>query len=438
MSLSISQAVGWTASGERKEYNVSDLSGAQTTLGYPGYKPNENKVVHLLFKKLSPANLLTSNIIDMITSATDKVRVSDRWDNWRDGNSTMSIGGIKVPSVPDNIYPSVESLQINGGFTYGTKTATDILKNGAGAIINTIETAAKTAESISMAAKGIGSVTTQAVKSVPGGVKNLGDMFHGRTVENTFSNKVITDVGRKGTIASRLENFPILDPDSTTAIAPTSIQLEFTLGCGNYFDGEIEVVRPIAAIENTIAPTITDDREMLAPMGSGSQFMALMWGATASALGGVLDAAGNALANVVDVAKPVKQLDGSTSGVNIMGGIQQAVSELGDLGWNVQKNILKSKELAIAALANYTTVLFIRLGNSTVGPFIVEGCNHMFDYSQVDEKGYPYKGTLTLNLKYIFRPTNEDLLSQMGYIVSSPNSSDSTNSGTNNANTASS
>lgn len=418
MSLSISQAVGWTASGERKEYNVSDLSGAQTTLGYPGYKPNENKVVHLLFKKLPPANLLTSNIIDMITSATDKGRVSDRWDNWRDGNSTMSIGGIKVPSVPDNIYPSVDSFQINGGFTYGTKTATDILKNGAGAIINTIETAAKTAESISMAAKGIGSVAA----GVAGNIKNLGDRFAGKTVENTFSKDFMTDVGRKGTIASRLENFPILDPDSTTALAPTSIQLEFTLGCGNYFDGEIEVVRPIAAIENTIAPTITDDREMLAPMGSGSQFMALMWGATASALGGVLDAAGSALAGAADAI--------TSSGGNIMNGMQQAVSELGDLGWNVQKNILKSKELAIAALANYTTVLFIRLGNSTVGPFIVEGCNHMFDYSQVDEKGYPYKGTLTLNLKYIFRPTNEDLLSQMGYIVSSSGSG--TDSGTSN------
>ena len=55
--------------------------------------------------------------------------------------------------------------------------------------------------------------------------------------------------------------------------------------------------------------------------------------------------------------------------------------------------------------------------NLSIAPIVIESCSHVFDYSQVDEKGYPARGTLSIKVKYIFKPNLEDNLTQMGYKV---------------------
>ena len=74
-------------------------------------------------------------------------------------------------------------------------------------------------------------------------------------------------------------------------------------------------------------------------------------------------------------------------------------------------------EYAIAATAGITTVLFYRIGQYIAGPFQIKSVNYDFDYSMVDEAGYPYKGTISLGLENIYKPDAKDIVAQAGYIV---------------------
>lgn len=423
--VSITKAVGWTAAGEKVPYDLigggSD-NGAifqSNNMGVPGYLPNQNKIVHLHFKRLTGTeNLLNTSLRDMIDS------IGDKWDNWRDGLSSLFAAGNDTPNivVPQNIYPVMESMSINGGFTIGAQNAADAMKKGSGSILSGIKDAAgsvaKFSEAASWAVGGLKGAKARAGASMEA-LKTEGTSLSASNLLGNASSVLGNAVGssglssdfagatlNKGAITSRFDDFPVFDADSTTLKSPGQIVLQFNIGSGNYFDGEIEVVRPIAAIENKIAPIAYGNR-FFAPMGSPAQFSAAVWGASIGVFGDLLGSLAGELQGFVNTA---------TSG-GVGAAFQNTMNDLKNIGYNVQESVLNAQDAASAALGPYTTFLFMRMGNSTLGPYYVSSASHTFDYSNVDEKGYPASGTLTLEIKSILKPTNVDMLTQMGYVI---------------------
>ena len=416
MGRSISEAVGWTAAGERVDYKIyKDPVGDAE----PGFKVNKNKIVHLCFYKYKDKNkniinTPIENVIDSLDGSTDE----NYWDNWRDGKSLIAgedIGGLKVPN---SVYPVMDNLNIQGGFNIGSITATEIMNKGAGTIIEKINEIAKNAAKFGEAANfGLNAMDT--VKNGVMGSKSIGEAIDG--ANNALLNMPSTGAANalnKGIITSKFDSFPVANMDGLQAKAPEQVSFTFNIGCANYFDGELEVVRPIAAIENKIIPvfatgagTDSDPNTILAPMASPAQFSAAVWGATATTLAGVFGTVANVASAGVDT------ITSAFSGGDTRAAAQNLGAELLDMGYRVQRNVIRAKDAAVAAIAPYTVLLFIRCGNATLGPFSIESCSHIFDYSQVDEKGYPYKGTLTLGIKTVFKPNRDDNLVQMGYRI---------------------
>ncbi len=433
----VSQAVGWDANGKNYDYNLigGDANNVNLRNSYdvPGYIPNQNKILHLCFYKIKDASLLLNNslgdIIGSIGSSSNiNGGISNCWDNWRDGKNTIDLGNDNnsVPAlvVPDSVYPVLDNFAINGGFELGVTSATDVMKGGSMAIL---EGAYEAAANVAKFSEGI-NFGLSASADLLSTTKDKGIKAAWNSINSSnLAAKGADGALMKGSLTSRFDDFPVFNGSASKAIAPGEITLGFNIGCGNYFDGEVEVVRPIAAIENKIIPVIKpgDMNRIYGPMGSPAQFAAAVWGSAAGILPTLFSTAGRALSTA---AEGIAGTVGAAVGGDTATGIRQMATTteaLGNLAYETQETVLRAKDAAVAAVSKYTTLLFMRLGNSVIGPFYIDKCSHKFDYSQVDEKGYPYKGTITLSVKYMLKPNNYDNLSQMGYITTSSASSSS-------------
>ena len=408
MGKVINQAIGWDANNSPYNYTIYKPKGDENEV--PGYHVNQNKILHLCFYKIQQENLLTSALGTILQGIMNNE--GNSWDNWRDGKSTIDAAAIDSLVVPNNIYPVLENFTIQGGFTLGSKDVAETMRDGSNSILEGIYNAAGVAAKIG---EGINTAIS-VVKTTGGNVaaaKGAKEGLDALLKMNNAEGNAADDAVMTGMLTSKFDNFPIFNAEETRAIAPGQIDLQFNIGSGNYFDGELEVVRPIAAIENKVIPVHIggSPNKLRGPMGSPAQFSAAVWGATAGAIGDTILTIGEALSVKSDgIIGEVKK-----------SGIKEAAGDIGaqlaKLGYNIQENVIAAKDAAVAALGPFTTLLFMRLGNSTIGPFVIESCSHVFDYSQVDEKGYPARGTLSIKVKYIFKPNLEDNLTQMGYKV---------------------
>ena len=221
MGRSISEAVGWTAAGERVDYKIyKDPVGDAE----PGFKVNKNKIVHLCFYKYKDKNIINTpieTVIDSLEGSTDE----NYWDNWRDGKSLIAgedIGGLKVPS---SVYPVMDNLNIQGGFNIGSIPATEIMNKGAGTIIEKINEIAGNAAKFGEAAN-FGLSAMGAVKNGVMGSKSIGEAIDG--ANNALTNMPKTGADNalnKGIITSKFDSFPVANMDGLQAKAPEQVSL---------------------------------------------------------------------------------------------------------------------------------------------------------------------------------------------------------------------
>lgn len=220
-----------------------------------------------------------------------------------------------------------------------------------------------------------------------------------------------------GLMISKYRNIPVLKGVSSFNI-PSSLKFEFSFGSAGIFSGEEEVVKPILVLARALAPTLSYNSKTGKYDGN---FVI-----------------GNAPSNEYALAKVVQGIWQNLTGVKqgedansqelfkIQGsGKDDLNAELsGQLGGNVtteteKKSMIETVSTAVAQklteLQNAIHDAFdsaaksllenngvfkgirLRIGRLALPPMIVKKVNFNFDFEKIDEYGFPYKGTLTLD-----------------------------------------
>lgn len=379
-------------------YTGQEIKGSGT---YFGRTPNENKIINLAFYTYGENEFLGKDLPQIIADL--RKADCDKWDNWKDGLSkVINSGGAKtqLPAVPEKVRPELKDLTIKGGIDFEFLNAADSLKQGGGSVLGTLKEISDNVRTYSQIASAVIDATG---KSNADGTAASGALHSARSYD----------------LASKFDEFNLINPAKITYKSPESISLDFSFGSAGFFDGEIEVVRPIMALINTIAPqyygSVEDgsyrNHSIVGPAASPTQFYAAMWGATTGM-------AGDSLKAIVSSAKTVeKTITNVASSGNIKGALKSISNGVGDLAEKVSNAVLQAQDAAVSAAAEVSVFLFYRLGQYIAGPFQITDMHYNFDYNYVDESGYPYKGTITISLKNVFKPTAVDLLYQAGYLT---------------------
>ena len=412
----VTQAKGRTPDGMYHTFMLGTPTGA-----YYGRVPNKNKVVNLYLYRYASNEFLKGDLPAVIESLRDNNKV---WDNWKKGES-LTVNGQKtiLMDVPKTVLPVTDDLKIEGGFQYGTISASEAMKQGGGAILGTVKASAKDAGSFLMS-------VNAGAQAIDTGFEGLakGDYAGGISLaENAM--KTTKNSGRSLNITSKIDNVNIYNGDETKYTDAKSLKLSFDFGCGGFYDGEIEVVRPIMALVAALAPHfdgINDEsgakHRLALPGANPAQFYAATWG-------GTIGAGADALTSILSGAKE-KEIAGDIKGglgsvvdngldaSTMAKGLVSESEKLVNIADKVVEATINGMEYAISAVAGITTVLFYRIGQYIAGPFQIKSVNYDFDYNMVDEAGYPYKGNITLGLENIYRPDAKDIVAQAGYVVS--------------------
>ena len=164
-----------------------------------------------------------------------------------------------------------------------------------------------------------------------------------------------------------------------------SLKFEFSFGQAGIFSGEQEVVKPILALASLFAPLRQENGYTSGPMPTPPAFL-VHYFAQFGGEGG-------------------KDLISSTANTikTSMAGDDNVLKEVANAAisslTNIESQLIKIQEDAIKATLNEegSRALCIRYGRMAVGPFTVKDVSWSFDFTHVDEYGFPYKGTLTFS-----------------------------------------
>lgn len=222
-----------------------------------------------------------------------------------------------------------------------------------------------------------------------------------------------------GLMISKYKNIPVLKDVSTFSL-PSSLKFEFSFGSAGIFSGEEEVVKPILAIARALAPTFSGNfvtgnapstERALAEIVQG------IWGRLTGGNRRVEKTDGNNQiklngkgvglndsdlqdeelvnsmgGNFVDTSNNEKKQTTSlfetvsTDVANKLTNLQNIIHEAFD---GAAKDLLTQKE-------NFKGIR-LRMGRLVLPPMIVKKVIFNFDFDKIDEYGFPYKGTLTLD-----------------------------------------
>jgi hypothetical protein len=196
--------------------------------------------------------------------------------------------------------------------------------------------------------------------------------------------RVATGVGGGGRMMSRFAKAPAWD--TTTALQyQGEVKFSFQFGRYGLFSGEHEVVRPILAIASKFAISIAGNYA-IGPAPTLPMYMVKMLETLGANAGGILAGAGN------DLKAAAK--DG-ISAAGIVGALT-----------NIEARIYNAVDKGVAAGMAGVRTFYLRVGRVITGPFICGNIAWNFDFEQVDEYGFPWKGDITLGgLETTYFPT---------------------------------
>jgi len=166
----------------------------------------------------------------------------------------------------------------------------------------------------------------------------------------------------------------------------SSLKFTFQFGQAGIFSGEHEVVRPIITLARLFRPLEAEQNYFKGPIPTPPAYLAGFL-TTLSDVG---------LRGIMSDSRSMGE-DGEAAG-----GIVRRVTD-------IEANLIRTTETVIrTTLANDSRALCIRMGRMTWGPAVVNNVDWSFDFTQVDEYGFPYQGTLTFGgLESILIPTND-------------------------------
>lgn len=215
-----------------------------------------------------------------------------------------------------------------------------------------------------------------------------------------------------GLMISKYKNIPVLKDVSTLSL-PSSLKFEFSFGSAGIFSGEEEVVKPILAIARALAPTFSGNfvnGNAPSTERALAEIVQRIW-STLTGGGDNSKKGSEASLNVEGVTidssnkEMVNQMGGNYVGNDDNGGEKTSLfeavsSSVADNLTKLQNVIHKAFDTAAEGLLtqkeNFKGIR-LRMGRLVLPPMIVKKVNFNFDFEKIDEYGFPYKGTLTLD-----------------------------------------
>jgi hypothetical protein len=207
------------------------------------------------------------------------------------------------------------------------------------------------------------------------------------------------DVPQGGKFISKYSKVPVYNGTEPNNLG--NIKFNFEFGMAGIYSGEHEVVRPIFALAAQFTPSFVQGFEnyLRGPAPTDAVYFAAM--------------ASYLVKNGDNMVKKVK--DAVTS-VDLTGEVDDAVSGLVGAATKIQQDIYTAIDEGIKAAAgnkdNPLKTIFIRYGRFVTGPYFVKDVSWELNFEEVDEYGFPYKGSITLGgLKSVWVATAGDFLS---------------------------
>ena len=157
----------------------------------------------------------------------------------------------------------------------------------------------------------------------------------------------------------------------------STLKFNFQFGQAGIWSGEHEVVRPIIALAAQFAPNFAASHYIKGPAPTKPTYMVEMM----RALGG--KAAG--------AIKEIQENSVSFQAPPAAGAAARLVGEATKL----QQAIYDAIDQGIAAAGGQVQVIFVRQGRMTIGPFTCSNISWDFDFSETDEYGFPFKGSIS-------------------------------------------
>jgi hypothetical protein len=177
---------------------------------------------------------------------------------------------------------------------------------------------------------------------------------------------------------------------STGLTGMNQLTFKFRFGQAGLFDAWEEVVKPVLALGSTYAPYFASGNYMQGPLPTIQYYLINMG---RHLLGDIKAAAAEGFASLIPENPFENKEPKSDNGVAKM---QEALAVL----TNLQRKIYEAVDSAIAdtlAQSNLRSFYFTVGEKLSMGPFTAKGASMSFDFTQVDERGYPYQGSVTLN-----------------------------------------
>lgn len=204
---------------------------------------------------------------------------------------------------------------------------------------------------------------------------------------------------QKGDFVSRWQNMPVYNPAETKGKDIGDLTFSFHFGQAQLFSGEEEVVKPILALANIFMPQFNGGHKMTGPYMSALRAKGKFVEAFLSK-------------GVSNIFKKLKNLDGETianSGAGALGGFVTSINTITD-------NLYEVQDITARDALSETSTIVGTIGGYVFGPLCPQTVNWEFDFSQVDEYGYPCGGKITFGgLFPILLLSSGDVFRRWGY-----------------------
>jgi hypothetical protein len=203
---------------------------------------------------------------------------------------------------------------------------------------------------------------------------------------------------RGGRFMSAFANVPAWK--STTGIKfDGEVKFNFKYGQAGLFSGEHEVVRPIIAIVSQFGLGVGGAYVTGPAPTMESYFVKMMESMAGGGIQDILNAISAAGADILSAALDKSKGPG-------------AATILIKAATNVQATVYNAINAGIAAGAAGVRTFRIRIGRAVAGPFYAQNVSWNFDFSQTDEFGFPYAGSVSISgLEMLSFPTSGQFMS---------------------------
>ena len=182
----------------------------------------------------------------------------------------------------------------------------------------------------------------------------------------------------------------------------SELTFKFRFGQAGLFDALEEVVKPVLALGSAFAPSFVTESYMKGPLPTvaeylvkiGSQFISSIIKDLDETASKGLEKLTSSLTIGGSGAETEKPPDPPETGLSLFNtGLQKLTA--------FQANLYKGIDSAIGSVMSESgssmMVFTLKIGRLVAGRFTAEGAKMKFDMTQVDERGYPFQGSVTIS-----------------------------------------